>query len=108
MCASFSDYDAVLTEAGDYTSKFFKLRQLFSAIIGNYKSRSQNAVLAYSAKSETCANWPFCWGPVALVGCLGAFSTGWEGGPGTLGISSAISRQVAFSSFCLCQEVYVG
>ncbi|XP_071883796.1 beta-galactosidase-1-like protein 2 isoform X2 [Anas platyrhynchos] len=28
------DYDAVLTEAGDYTSKFFKLRQLFSAIIG--------------------------------------------------------------------------
>ncbi|KAF2982747.1 hypothetical protein EK904_012142 [Melospiza melodia maxima] len=24
------DYDAVLTEAGDYTSKFFKLRQLFS------------------------------------------------------------------------------
>lgn len=68
MCASFSDYDAVLTEAGDYTSKFFKLRQLFSAIIGNYKSRSQNAVLAYGAKSETCANWPFCWGPVVLVG----------------------------------------
>ncbi|XP_067166280.1 beta-galactosidase-1-like protein 2 isoform X3 [Apteryx mantelli] len=28
------DYDAVLTEAGDYTSKFFKLRQLFSMIIG--------------------------------------------------------------------------
>ncbi|OXB81267.1 UNVERIFIED_CONTAM: hypothetical protein H355_014311 [Colinus virginianus] len=28
------DYDAVLTEAGDYTSKFFKLRQLFSTIIG--------------------------------------------------------------------------
>ncbi|XP_075772516.1 beta-galactosidase-1-like protein 2 isoform X2 [Pelodiscus sinensis] len=28
------DYDAVLTEAGDYTSKFFKLRQLFSKIIG--------------------------------------------------------------------------
>ncbi|NXN17899.1 GLBL2 protein, partial [Indicator maculatus] len=27
------DYDAVLTEAGDYTSKFFKLRQLFSTII---------------------------------------------------------------------------
>ncbi|XP_064029145.1 beta-galactosidase-1-like protein 2 isoform X3 [Pogoniulus pusillus] len=29
------DYDAVLTEAGDYTSKFFKLRQLFSTIIGH-------------------------------------------------------------------------
>uniref|UniRef100_A0A8D0HAV3 Beta-galactosidase n=1 Tax=Sphenodon punctatus TaxID=8508 RepID=A0A8D0HAV3_SPHPU len=29
------DYDAVLTEAGDYTNKFFKLRQLFSKIIGN-------------------------------------------------------------------------
>ncbi|NXV63975.1 GLBL2 protein, partial [Molothrus ater] len=28
------DYDAVLTEAGDYTSKFFKLRQLFSMVIG--------------------------------------------------------------------------
>ncbi|XP_015274381.1 PREDICTED: beta-galactosidase-1-like protein 2 [Gekko japonicus] len=28
------DYDAVLTEAGDYTSKFFKLRQLFSKIVG--------------------------------------------------------------------------
>ncbi|XP_042707860.1 beta-galactosidase-1-like protein 2 isoform X2 [Chrysemys picta bellii] len=28
------DYDAVLTEAGDYTSKFFKLRQLFTKIIG--------------------------------------------------------------------------
>uniref|UniRef100_A0A8B9U338 Beta-galactosidase n=1 Tax=Anas zonorhyncha TaxID=75864 RepID=A0A8B9U338_9AVES len=26
------DYDAVLTEAGDYTSKFFKLRQLFSPL----------------------------------------------------------------------------
>ncbi|XP_067420367.1 beta-galactosidase-1-like protein 2 isoform X1 [Emydura macquarii macquarii] len=28
------DYDAVLTEAGDYTSKFFKLRRLFTEIIG--------------------------------------------------------------------------
>ncbi|XP_073177192.1 beta-galactosidase-1-like protein 2 isoform X2 [Lepidochelys kempii] len=28
------DYDAVLTEAGDYTSKFFRLRQLFTKIIG--------------------------------------------------------------------------
>ncbi|XP_028930890.1 beta-galactosidase-1-like protein 2 [Ornithorhynchus anatinus] len=27
------DYDAVLTEAGDYTSKYFKLRQFFSKII---------------------------------------------------------------------------
>jgi len=35
----------VLTEAGDYTSKFFKLRQLFSMIIGNYKSKNQNTAL---------------------------------------------------------------
>ncbi|XP_059575794.1 beta-galactosidase-1-like protein 2 isoform X2 [Alligator mississippiensis] len=28
------DYDAVLAEAGDYTSKYFKLRQLFSTVIG--------------------------------------------------------------------------
>lgn len=41
----FSDYDAVLTEAGDYTSKFFKLRQLFSMIIGNYTSKNQSTVL---------------------------------------------------------------
>uniref|UniRef100_A0A803T6B4 Beta-galactosidase n=1 Tax=Anolis carolinensis TaxID=28377 RepID=A0A803T6B4_ANOCA len=27
------DYDAVLTESGDYTSKFFKLRQLFTDIL---------------------------------------------------------------------------
>ncbi|XP_053125272.1 beta-galactosidase-1-like protein 2 [Hemicordylus capensis] len=27
------DYDAVLTEAGDYTSKFFKLRQLFTTLV---------------------------------------------------------------------------
>uniref|UniRef100_A0ABM5EQ21 Beta-galactosidase n=1 Tax=Pogona vitticeps TaxID=103695 RepID=A0ABM5EQ21_9SAUR len=29
------DYDAVLTESGDYTSKFFKLRHLFSKILGS-------------------------------------------------------------------------
>lgn len=52
VCASFSDYDAVLTEAGDYTSKFFKLRQLFSTIIGNYKSYSQNIVAVYCTKSD--------------------------------------------------------
>uniref|UniRef100_A0A8C0IMY9 Beta-galactosidase n=1 Tax=Chelonoidis abingdonii TaxID=106734 RepID=A0A8C0IMY9_CHEAB len=34
------DYDAVLTEAGDYTSKFFKLRQLFTKIIGGDKPQS--------------------------------------------------------------------
>uniref|UniRef100_A0A8D2NGD3 Beta-galactosidase n=1 Tax=Zonotrichia albicollis TaxID=44394 RepID=A0A8D2NGD3_ZONAL len=34
------DYDAVLTEAGDYTSKFFKLRQLFSMVIGNQQPRT--------------------------------------------------------------------
>ncbi|XP_042330940.1 beta-galactosidase-1-like protein 2 isoform X2 [Sceloporus undulatus] len=28
------DYDAVLTESGDYTSKFFKLRQLFTEMLG--------------------------------------------------------------------------
>lgn len=33
--SALPDYDAVLTEAGDYTSKFFKLRQLFSMVIGN-------------------------------------------------------------------------
>lgn len=41
-CAAFPDYDAVLTEAGDYTSKFFKLRQLFSMVIGNYQPRDQS------------------------------------------------------------------
>ncbi|XP_043854454.1 beta-galactosidase-1-like protein 2 [Dromiciops gliroides] len=29
------DYDAVLTEAGDYTPKFFKLREFFSTILDN-------------------------------------------------------------------------
>lgn len=29
-----ADYDAVLTEAGDYTKKYFKLRKLFGSILG--------------------------------------------------------------------------
>lgn len=28
------DYDAVLTEAGDYTEKYFKLRKLFASASG--------------------------------------------------------------------------
>jgi hypothetical protein len=29
-----ADYDAVLTEAGDYTEKYFKLRNIFGSISG--------------------------------------------------------------------------
>lgn len=29
-----ADYDAVLTEAGDYTEKYFKLRKLFGSVVG--------------------------------------------------------------------------
>lgn len=29
-----ADYDAVLTEAGDYTEKYFKLRKLFGSVLG--------------------------------------------------------------------------
>lgn len=29
-----ADYDAVLTEAGDYTEKYFKLRKLFGSLVG--------------------------------------------------------------------------
>ena len=31
------DYDAVLTEAGDYTEKYFKLRRLFRSVLGTQK-----------------------------------------------------------------------
>ena len=37
-----ADYDAVLTEAGDYTAKYFMLRSLFESILGT--------------------QLPFCWG----------------------------------------------
>lgn len=33
-----ADYDAVLTEAGDYTPKFFRLRELFKSIFGTQLS----------------------------------------------------------------------
>ena len=46
-----ADYDAVLTEAGDYTAKYFMLRSLFESILGT--------------------QLPFCWGaghPREVVG----------------------------------------
>ena len=46
-----ADYDAVLTEAGDYTAKYFMLRSLFESILGT--------------------QLPFCWGaghPWEVVG----------------------------------------
>lgn len=46
-----ADYDAVLTEAGDYTTKYFALRNLFESILGT--------------------QLPFCWGaapPREVVG----------------------------------------
>lgn len=33
-----ADYDAVLTEAGDYTAKYTKLRELFGSISGTCRT----------------------------------------------------------------------
>ncbi|KAH0623280.1 hypothetical protein JD844_031426 [Phrynosoma platyrhinos] len=43
------DYDAVLTESGDYTSKFFKLRQLFTEMLGNYMYAGEASLPPLSA-----------------------------------------------------------
>uniref|UniRef100_A0A8C0K220 Beta-galactosidase n=1 Tax=Canis lupus dingo TaxID=286419 RepID=A0A8C0K220_CANLU len=36
------DYDAVLTEAGDYTEKYFKLRRLFGSVSGTQQKKDPN------------------------------------------------------------------
>lgn len=91
MCcfSAFPDYDAVLTEAGDYTSKFFKLRQLFSMVIGNDRPRSCSS---HTVTPGNCLNWPFCWSPGALLA--------WELRMGGI-LNSCCLKSLFHLSFCL-------
>lgn len=48
-----ADYDAVLTEAGDYTAKYFKLRSFFGSISGTWQSADLSTDLGPYFCSQT-------------------------------------------------------
>lgn len=50
-CWYLADYDAVLTEAGDYTAKYIKLREFFGSISGAWQA------------ADSGTNWGPCFGP---------------------------------------------
>lgn len=58
-----ADYDAILTEAGDYTAKYTKLRELFGTVSGTNKEQIQTFTWAHAFAMNP---WSFCCLPILL------------------------------------------
>lgn len=89
-----ADYDAVLTEAGDYTAKYVKLRELFGSISGTWRTAAKHQL-----RPLPWSKSPFFTAPPPQATCV---RERLKAGTGELGRLFACGRVLPMLPVCRC------